>query len=311
MSGQNMLRNASIFKFEKVLDAIVANAVAINTRTDDWVESRTVGATRGSFRTQEAPFTCYRAFLGFLSGGAYAGSAADKTAVIDVVYWPNKLGKGIKVARLTLTAGADNTIGEPGEKQGVSVFYECDTVAIAAAGLLTPIVRSAPDGQMVFYLPNLEAAEISLHAVTVAGGGSNADRVTVYAKPAWTVPDAMEIPFKAGADISGSTPADKALTFVYGGLGASNMTTGAGSGWEYVVRNLVIVSDAAITAARLHTATSAGGVIWGPFGIPANAPPLLADELRAGDDGKLYFSSGAVSGTARIEVSGVRRPVWC
>lgn len=228
---------------------------------------------------------------------AFLVGASNTSGVIDVILWPREKTKAVRACRLTIVAGAESHTGHPKELTGSDTYRECDQF-LHSAGPIVPTVVSWPDQQAIAYIDGAEFAMASLRLESMPV----ATRCVVLAKPCDRAPLPIEIPFTGNL----SKAAASASNEVFDDTGGTNLAV-PGSGWQYVVKDLIVQTDTAIT---VRLGSNAGGNIHLPatiFPIGLTALPINPDGIEIAENMAPELNCGSFTGN--VAILGVKRPV--
>jgi hypothetical protein len=236
-------------------------------------------------------FRRYLALRSFLIG------SANQSAVIDVLLYPAEKQKGVRACRLTLVGGADTQTGHPANLTGADTWRECDQAKFVS-GLIAPYVVSEPDGQAIAYIDCAEFIFAAVRMESISG----ATRAVVLGRPCDSVPPPMEVPFTGTLAKAAAAASNEVLD----DTGGTNLTV-PGSGWQYVVKDLIVQTDTQIT---VQLGSNAGGNIHLPgtiFPVGLTTLPINPDGIEIAENMAPELNCGAFTG--RVTILGVKRPV--
>lgn len=267
------IRNKSLEPFRALLDADAASAAAVLLPRPQ----------QGLFSLVEARWLVLRAWL---------QDAEAEAATVDVLYWWNHCAKGALACRLTLTAGAGSSGLHPLKGAPAGTWFEADSaVKTPDVGLVRPVVLVHPDGQMLVWLPTLDADACMLRCESIG----TAARVLVAGRAADDLPAQVSRPWVGEKSASAAALTDEILE----DFAAVDLPLPA-SGLEYVLEDVWIESSGGVTV-TLHTETSGGGKLWGAFSLPAGLAQLALN-VRVGAGKRVRVTTSSFSG--RIQARG-------
>lgn len=227
---------------------------------------------------------------------AFLTTADNVNATFDVLAWPQRSSKAVRLARLTAQAGSqsiavDPELGQPG------TFYEADQF-VFVDGLVRPTVLSRPDQQALCYLDTLDFALASIRCESLG----SASRLIVMGKPAEILPPTLDLPFIGTIVKAAATASNESFKQ----LDDTTALASPGSGWRYAIRELIVSAGANVD---VTVGNAAGSTKY----LPTHTFP--AGVTRIGFDSPLLVAENelpyltATSFTGRVTVRGSILPV--